>query len=120
MTFVDWPFVRRQIVSVVLIVGASAVFARDAARQSFDVVVPFAPTAVETDGHKMLSYELHLTNFALYPLTIRAVRVYSRNVALAVIDDSLAERSVVLGGAAPENALTVAPGRARLYSLSSR
>ncbi|HEY6622046.1 MAG TPA: M23 family metallopeptidase [Steroidobacteraceae bacterium] len=111
MTFVDWPFVRRQIVSVVLIVGASAVFARDAARQSFDVVVPFAPTAVETDGHKMLSYELHLTNFALYPLTIRAVRVYSRNVALAVIDDSLAERSVVLGGAAPENALTVAPGQ---------
>jgi murein DD-endopeptidase len=72
--------------------------------------------AVETEGHRMLSYELHLTNFAARPLIMRAVRVYSGDVALTVIDESLCERSVVLGGTAGANATTLAPGqRAIVY-----
>jgi murein DD-endopeptidase len=101
---------NRRIATIVLLLTASFAYASDVVRQSFDIAFPFAPTAVETEGHWMLSYELHLTNFAAHPLTIRAVHVYTGDVALTVIDETLGERSVVVGRTRDASASTIAPG----------
>jgi murein DD-endopeptidase len=109
--------VGRHVAAIALMLSVSTALAHDAARQSFDIVVPFAPTAVETEGHSMLSYELHLTNFAAQPLTLREVRVYAGDVALTVIAESLAERSVVLGATEGARTTTIGPGQGAIVFI---
>ncbi|MGH8160515.1 MAG: M23 family metallopeptidase [Rhodanobacter sp.] len=49
---------------VMLLVCLSAPATASALRQSFDLQVPEAPTAVTVDGQQQLVYELHVTNYA--------------------------------------------------------
>jgi hypothetical protein len=58
---------------VLLALASPVAMAQRDARQSFDLVVPSAPTPVTVDGRRTLVYELHLANFSAEPL--RLVRV---------------------------------------------
>jgi murein DD-endopeptidase len=48
----------------ILLACVSVPASASALRQSFDLQVPEAPTAVTVDGHRQLVYELHVTNYA--------------------------------------------------------
>ena len=49
---------------VMLLVSLSMPASASALRQSFDLQVPQAPTAVTIDGQQQLVYEMHVTNYA--------------------------------------------------------
>lgn len=72
-------------------------------RQSFDISVPFKPSAVIVDGKTRLMYELHLTNFAEGPLSLDSVTVSSVGGAASLARWSgaaLARRTGIVGQAA--------------------
>lgn len=69
-------------------------------RPSFDIRVDVPPTPVVVDGALLLVYELHLTNYARAPLTLRQVEVLDADDATVIADlreDALEHR---LGGPA--------------------
>jgi hypothetical protein len=70
--------------------------------ESFDIVVPQTPIPVVTEGHVILVYELHLTNFATEPLSVKRLRIRESDTGRELVsfaDTSLAHRiSFVSGG----------------------
>jgi hypothetical protein len=71
-------------------------------RQAFDVEVPNAPTPVKVAGKMSLVYELHLSNFAAEPLTLRRVTVLDPQSDTALTELEGAALRAAIGG--PERA----------------
>jgi peptidase M23-like protein len=65
-----------------------------------DVQVPKNPTAVVTDGKRVLVYELHVTNFDARPLVLRQVDVYDRgrSTPLFTLRDTALRQSLSAAG----------------------
>jgi murein DD-endopeptidase len=59
----------------VVVVWPSTIWSEES-RESFDIVVPQTPIPVVTEGQVMLVYELHLTNFAAEPLSVKRLRIH--------------------------------------------
>jgi murein DD-endopeptidase len=67
--------------------------------QSFDVNIPQPPTPVLSEGHWIIAYELHLTNFTAAPLQLHELRVLTpdgRKIA-SWADRELIARVVLIG-----------------------
>lgn len=101
---------------IALVLSISLVFALSAAsapvRQGLDIVLPLAPTTIETDDGLRLVYEMHLTSFAAEPLTLRRLDVLddSGRILATYTGDDLA-RLIEQIGPAPAVQSVVAPGR---------
>lgn len=78
--------------------------------QSFDILVPQAPTPVPVEGKVQLTYELHLTNFSSEPLSVKRLRITdpAGRVIIAFDGAALAQRLAVVANDGKE---TVAPGQ---------
>lgn len=105
------------ILLVLLALVSSAAAAQRDARQSFDLVVPSAPTPVAIGGRQHLVYELHLTNFAAEPLRlVRVEAIADGRTVLQLDGDALASALGRPGLDEGADKPVVAPGtRALVY-----
>ncbi len=83
-----------------------------------EVMIPKPPQPVLVEGHRVLAYELHITNFGLAPLLLRSVEVFSRldaqQPALTLRDSALSAAYQAVGhpmmGAMTTGASRLDPG----------
>jgi hypothetical protein len=75
--------------AVAMLSGWSVAFSQTTSlQQSFDLQVPWRPTAVVIGGQKLLRYELHLTNFASADLALKRIEIVdSAGVVLSDLKD---------------------------------
>lgn len=104
---------------VLLALASPAASAQRDARQSFDLVVPSAPTPVVVGGRERLVYELHLTHFAAEPLRLGRVEVIAETRPAPLLElggEALASALGRPGLDAGADKSVVAPGmRAVVY-----
>jgi hypothetical protein len=109
---------RRLLVLAAALLAPSSANAQGAALPPFlELRVPKPPTIATGDGASFLAHEMHLTNFATQPMTLKRVEVAtvdsggSRPVLLTVADSAL-PRSLTRPGASipPAERTTVAGG----------
>lgn len=113
------------LVMAVTVLGATAVVGPGAAeelRQGVDMEVRFAPIAADVDGEASLRYELHLTNFAKAPLTLRELRVVNPRtdgVMVTLSGDALGQAIRPVQLRSEGNSNTLAPGRRALVYVDA-
>jgi murein DD-endopeptidase len=85
----------------VVVIWPSTIWSEESG-ESFDIVVPQTPIPVVTKAQVMLVYELHLTNFAAEPLSVKRLRIRESDTGRELVsfaEASLAHRiSFVSGG----------------------
>ena len=96
---------RRLLVLAVAVLAPSSAHGQGAALPPFlELRVPKPPTIATGDGASFLAFEMHVTNFATQPMTVKRVEVAtaapggSRRVLLTVADSAL-PRSLTRPGA---------------------
>ena len=101
--------IRRQLVLAVVILAPSSAHGQGAALPPFlELRIPKPPTIATGDGVSFLAFEMHVTNFAAQPMTLKRVEVAragaggSRQVLLTVADSALPRSLTRPGGGIPQ------------------
>jgi hypothetical protein len=107
--------VGRHLLAIWLLVCSMCAVAAAPARQSFDLQVTTAPTAVFVDGSRLLVYELHVTNYAnttLRPTRLDVLDVARTQAPLASWEGAalLARTAIAGSGRSPDATQGLAPG----------
>ena len=111
---------RRLLVLAVAMLAPPSAHAQGAALGPFlELRVPKPPTIATGNGASFLAYEMHVTNFATQPMTLKRVEVAttapggSRRVLLSVADSSLPRSLARPGASIPQAERTRLAGGAR-------
>jgi murein DD-endopeptidase len=91
-------------------------------RQGIDVNVRFAPVLANAGSEQALRYELHITNFARDPLTLRGVQIIDRGrdrPIASLTGDMLRSALRPVRQRSDEDAPVLAPGRTTLLFLDA-
>jgi hypothetical protein len=65
---------------------------------ALELRVPKAPTVALAPGESFLAYELHVTNFAGQPMTLKRIEVVTPSGILLAVSDSALLRSIARPG----------------------
>jgi hypothetical protein len=107
---------QAMLIALLWVSGISAGLAQQRAPllQSFDLQVPWNPSAVRVAGKDLLVYELHLTNFARNDLALKRIQVVNAETGAVVGDFHDAELQGLIGRpdqpGEKKDRLIIAPG----------